>query len=191
MFWRCCLDNKALTNKVIELLETKREDDWWDFKQEHHDDKAKLVHDIICMANNRPRKDSYIIIGIEDNTFKILGVEEDAHRRNQQVIKDILKSASFAGGIRPRVEIHTIILENHELDVLVVKDSADVPYYLEKEYKDKDIKNDEGIMYGKTVRPYHIYTRVVDSNTDIDKQADINDVEFLWRKRLIYQLWRD
>lgn len=183
MFWRCCLDNKALTNKVIELLETKREDDWWDFKQEHHDDKAKLVHDIICMANNRPRKDSYIIIGIEDNTFKILGVEEDAHRRNQQVIKDILKSASFAGGIRPRVEIHTIILENHELDVLVVKDSADVPYYLEKEYKDKDIKNDEGIMYGKTVRPYHIYTRVVDSNTDIDKQADINDVEFLWRKR--------
>ena len=38
-------------------------------------------------------------------------------------------------------------------------------------------------MYGKTVRPYHIYTRVVDSNTDIDKQADINDVEFLWRKR--------
>ena len=89
MFWRCCLDNKALTNKVIELLETKREDDWWDFKQEHHDDKAKLVHDIICMANNRPRKDSYIIIGIEDNTFKILGVEEDAHRRNQQVIKDI------------------------------------------------------------------------------------------------------
>ena len=99
------MDNKALTNKVIELLETKREDDWWDFKQEHHDDKAKLVHDIICMANNRPRKDSYIIIGIEDNTFKILGVEEDAHRRNQQVIKDILKSASFAGGIRPRVEI--------------------------------------------------------------------------------------
>lgn len=28
-----------------------------------------------------------------------------------------------------------------------------------------------------------MYTRVVDNNTPIDKQADLNDVEFLWRKR--------
>lgn len=37
--------------------------------------------------------------------------------------------------------------------------------------------------YGKLVKAYHIYTRVVDNNTAIDKQADINDIEFLWRKR--------
>ena len=35
---------------------------------------------------------------------------------------------------------------------------------------------------------YHIYTRVVDNNTPIDKQADINDIEFLWRKRLGIEL---
>lgn len=51
------------------------------------------------------------------------------------------------------------------------------------DYRDKCIKNQNGKLYGKIVRAYHIYTRVVDNNTAIDKQADINDIEFLWRKR--------
>lgn len=177
------MDINALTNQVVKLIETKREDDWWDFKQKHHNDKAELVHDIICMANNRPRRDSYIIFGVEDKTFEIIGVEEDCYRRNQQGITDILRNISFAGSVRPRVEVYTIILKNHELDVLIIKDSVEVPYYLEKEYRDKSVKNTDGKPCGKIVRPYHIYTRVVDNNTAIDKQADLNDIEFLWRKR--------
>lgn len=177
------MDINALTDQVIKLIETQREDDWWDFKQKHHSDKAELVHDIVCMANNRPRRDSYIIFGVEDKSFKIIGVEEDCNRRNQQGITDILRNISFAGGVRPRVEVHTITLENHELDVLIIKDSVEVPYYLDKEYKDKSVKNEKGKLDGKLVRPYYIYTRVVDNNTPIDKQADINDIEYLWRKR--------
>lgn len=177
------MDINALTDQVIKLIETQREDDWWDFKQKHHSDKAELVHDIVCMANNRPRRDSYIIFGVEDKSFKIIGVEEDCNRRNQQGITDILRNISFAGGVRPRVEVHTITLENHELDVLIIKDSVEVPYYLDKEYKDKSVKNEKGKPDGKLVRPYYIYTRVVDNNTPIDKQADINDIEYLWRKR--------
>lgn len=142
-----------------------------------------MVHDILCMANNRPRKDSYIIFGIDDTTFSVVGVENDPNRRNQQGITDILRSVIFAGGVRPRIEIQTVCIDNHEVDVLIIKDSFDVPYYLEKDYQDKDIKNNDGKRYGKIVRAYHIYTRVVDNNTAIDKQADINDVEFLWRKR--------
>ena len=76
-----------------------------------------------------------------------------------------------------------IALENHQLDILVIKDSAEVPYYLENDYRDKCIKNQYDKSYGKIVRAYHIYTRVVDNNTAINKQADINDIEFLWRKR--------
>lgn len=177
------MDQEELTALVVELLATKREDDWWDFKQKHQHDKAELVHDIICMANNRPRRDSYIIFGVEDKTLQIIGVESDTNRRNQQGITDILRSVSFAGGIRPRIEVHTIVLENRKLDVLVIKDSAEVPYYLENDYRDKCIKNQNGKLYGKIVRAYHIYTRVVDNNTAIDKQADFNDIEFLWRKR--------
>ena len=173
---------KNLISTIIKLISTQREDEWWDFKREHHHDKAELVHDILCMANNRPRNDSYIIFGIEDD-FSIVGVENDSYRRNQQGITDILRNIAFAGGVRPRIEIQTITIENHEIDVLIIKDSLNVPYYLEKNYQDKDIKDKDGKKYGKIVKAYHIYTRVVDNNTAIDKQADINDIEFLWRKR--------
>lgn len=66
------------------------------------------------MANNRPRKDSYIIFGVEDATYDIVGVENNENRRNQQGTIDILKKIAFSGGVRPRIEVHTIIIENHE-----------------------------------------------------------------------------
>lgn len=168
---------------VISLIKTRREDDWWDFKREHHHDKAELVHDILCMANNRPRRDSYIIFGVADDDCSITGVENDSYRRNQQGITDILRNITFVGSTRPRIEMQTFTINNHEIDVLIIKDSLEVPYYLEKDYQDKDVKNKDGKNYGKIVRAYHVYTRVVDNNTPIDKQADLNDVEFLWRKR--------
>lgn len=172
-----------LTSIIEKLIQSRREDEWWDFKREYHHDKADLVHDITCMANSRANRDAYIIFGIEDKTFKILGVESDTNRRNQQGIVDILRSVSYAGSVRPRIELRTIILEQHEVDVLIVKNTYDVPYYLEKQYQDSTIKSSDGKKIGRIIRPYHIYTRVVDNNTEIDKNADINDVEYLWRKR--------
>ena len=80
-----------LYDEITQLIATHREDDWWDFKEVHHHDKAELVHDILCMANNRPRRDSYIIFGVEDKTFAIKGIEDDKRRRNQQSIVDILR----------------------------------------------------------------------------------------------------
>ena len=173
---------ESLTSTIKELIKSHREDDWWDFKREHHHDKADLVHDITCMANSRANRDAYIILGVEDKTFRILGVENNTIRRNQQGIVDILRSVSYAGGVRPRIELRTVTIEQHEIDVLVVKNTNDVPYYLEEPYQDRKITSD-GKKTGKIVHPYHIYTRVVDNNTEIDKSADINDVEYLWRKR--------
>lgn len=144
-------------DEITQLIATHREDDWWDFKREHHNDKAELVHDILCMANNRARRDSYIILGVENNE----------RRRNQQNIVDILRNISFAGGVRPRIEVQTITIDSHEIDVLIIKDSFETPFYLEKEYRDKLVKNEKSELYGKIVRPYHIYTRVVGKNTAV------------------------
>ena len=44
---------EKLTELVDELRRTCREDDWWDFKETHYEDRAALLHDIICLANNR------------------------------------------------------------------------------------------------------------------------------------------
>ncbi|MBO4866165.1 MAG: ATP-binding protein [Ruminococcus sp.] len=177
------MDNDGFYNEILELIESKREDDWWDFKREHHKDKADLVHDIICMANNKANRDSYIICGIEDRTFNLIGIENDSYRRNQQNIVDILRSVQFAGSVRPRIEVRTLYISDHELDVIIIKNSCDVPYYLDKQYQDKDVKSSTGVKIGKIVHPYQIYTRVVDNNTEINKNADINDIEYLWKKR--------
>lgn len=165
-----------LKNTIINLIETRREDEWWDFKQYHHHSKVSLLHDIICMANNKANRDAYIILGIDDKTGEITGTENDPNRWNQQKIVQLLKECRFAGEIRPRVEVRSFSLNEHEIDVFIIKNSTDVPYYLSKDYQEKHNKD-------YCVRAYHIYTRVMDNNTDIDKNADIRDVEYLWKKR--------
>ena len=176
-----CYDEK-LTELVEELIRTGREDDWWDFKECHHEDRASLLHDIICLANNRANRDSYLILGIRDKTYDIMGVENDPQRKNQQNIVDFLSTKNFAGQVRPRVEVRTVFLDSHEIDVFVVKNATDVPYYLIEDYSDKKYKPNPP-KKGKTVHAFHIYTRVMDNNTPINQSADIRDVEFLWKKR--------
>jgi hypothetical protein len=169
------LRNLDFKEKIKSLILSKQEGDYWDFKQQHHSNKAELLHDIICMANNRVDRDAYIIFGIADQTFEVVGVENDVNRRNQQNIIDFLKSQKFASGIRPQVEMRTIRVEEHEVDVLIIKNSADTPYFLTEKYA----------YDNKTVRAYHIYGRVGDTNTDIDKSADIDYIEYLWKKRFL------
>lgn len=158
---------------IKELINSKREDDYWDFKEQWHNNKADLLHDIICLANNRVDKDAYLIFGVRDKTYEIIGVENDQNRKNQQKVIDFLKGIQFVSGIRPSIEVKTIINNNHELDILIIKNSYDTPYFLLKDYSDK----------GQIVRRYSIYTRVKDTNTPKDGIADINQIEFLWKKR--------
>lgn len=147
--------DEDLTELVESLICTGREDDWWDFKECYHEDRAALLHDIICLANNRADRDTYLILGVRDKTFEIMGVENDPHRRNQQNIVDFLSQKEFAGQIRPRVEVRTIRLEGHEVDVFIIKNSTDVPYYLIESYTDKKYKPDPP-KKGKMVQAFHI-----------------------------------
>lgn len=39
--------DEDLTELVESLICTGREDDWWDFKECYHEDRAALLHDII------------------------------------------------------------------------------------------------------------------------------------------------
>lgn len=169
-----------LKEMVLEFINSRRETDFYDFKQSWEEDesegkrkdsKSDLLHDIICMANNKHVGDSYIIFGIEDKTYNIVGVENDKNRKNQQQIIDFLKDKKFESGIRPQIEVKTIEISNHQIDVLIIKDTIDTPYYLTERYNQ--------------VEAYHIYTRVGDTNTPKNKNADINYVEYLWKKRFL------
>ena len=54
--------------KIVELINSKKEESYYDFKQQWHSEKkdADLLHDILCLANNINNVDAYLIVGIND-----------------------------------------------------------------------------------------------------------------------------
>lgn len=171
------LETKSLREEISELISLGTEGDYWDFKQEWHDNNSDLLIDIICMANNLVNRDAYIIIGVaerkSENGVEVVGVQ-NCNRKTQQNLIDFLKEIKFAGDIRPTVYVRKINHHGKELDVIIIKNSTNTPYYLSESY--------QGVYNGK------IYTRVGDTNTPKKTTADIDKVEYLWRKRFSIDL---
>lgn len=161
-----------LEEKIFELIEQKREGTFWDFKEKYHDNKARLIHDIICLANNIENQDAYLIFGIND-AGEVVGIEEDLNRRNQENFTTLIRDRKFAGNVSPYLIIKTIERNNHEIDVLIIKSTNKVPYYLEQEYKDGKSRLSSG----------SIYSRIEDRNTPINSTLDPLHTELLWKIR--------
>lgn len=168
--------NTQIQQEIFKLIESKREGVHWDFKQIPHVNKASLLHDIICLSNCIFRGNRYLIFGVTDpkEGANIVGVAENQKNRKSQVdIIDFLRSKSFAGDCRPEIELYSFQFEGKMIDVLVVFDNSCKPYYLTKDFRDGN----------KCVRANYIYTRTNDSNTPIDKSADISVIEKMWMQR--------
>lgn len=166
----------SFEDKIYSLIDTKREGTNWDFKELPHENNASLLHDIISMANCNHNDDRYIILGVSDpkKGCKIVGLSKgQTNRKEQAEIIDLLRKKEFAGDIRPEIELKTIRLEDEEVDVIVVFNKPNKPYYLTKNFRCK----------GKLVSANYIYTRILDANTPIDKSADIYHIEKMWRER--------
>ena len=165
-------DDSMITfeEKIVRLISLHQEGGYWDFKREWYTNKTDLLHDIICMANNLSDRDAYIIIGVdEENENKIKDVNNDPNRKSTQNIVDFLKDKKFAGGVRPLAHVEQLNLSGGSIDVIVIENSHNTPFYLTDRFERVNANN--------------IYTRVMDTNTPVDKSADINNVEYLWRKR--------
>jgi len=158
-----------LAEEVKDLIALEQEGGYWDFKREWYTRKSDMLHDIICMANNLENRDAYIIIGVDQETgFEVVDVLEDENRRNTQQIVDFLCEKNFASSIRPTVYTRQVCLWGKTIDVIVIKNDRNTPYYLKSKYQD--------------VRANHVYTRVMDINTPKDKSADRTHIESLWKK---------
>ena len=159
-------------DEIIELISSKQEGGYWDFKREWYSDgkKADLLHDIICMANNLENRDAYIIIGIdEENDYCVQDVVKAENRKNTQNLVDFLRDKKFAGGIRPKVIVEPLEFPDGTVDVIIIKNSYYTPYFLVEKYLDVYANN--------------IYVRVSDTNTPKNRSADISNIEYLWKKR--------
>ncbi len=162
----------TLYEEVEDLIIMHQEGAYWDFKKEWYgkDKDSDQLFDIICMANNMSNRDAYIIIGVdEENNYAVCDVRQDPNRHNTQMLTDFIRSRKFAGDFRPVIKVETLQMQEGWIDVIVVQNSTNTPFFLKERYK--------------TVNANNIYVRLQDSNTPCDRLADLHQIEYLWKKR--------
>ena len=161
---------ETLLERVFRYINLKQEGEAWDFKREWHHNKTDLLHDILCMSNLTCEDNGLLIIGVdEENDYALCDVEGDENRRDTHDVVKFLRDKKFDGGIRPTVHVEPLVFNGQTIDVIVVNNSSNVPYYLTERF--------EGVA------PYHIYTRVGNTNTPVDRSADRDKAEKLWKRR--------
>ena len=161
-----------LSRIIGDLIATGKEGDYWDFKREPPDKTGDLIKDIICLANStRHTGDRYLIFGM-DNSGSVVGIQSGTLPTQADIV-NTLSNAGFAGGVHPDIYVHEIELQGQRLDVLLIKDRSEKPYYLQKAYNKR----------GMRLNPGTVYTRVRDSNTPSDQVAFPQDIEQMWRER--------
>lgn len=164
----------TLRDIVFQLVSLKKEGDFWDFKLKHHENTVDLVKDITCLANTTRHKGKrYLIFGVCPNTYELKGVNQSELRRTQADIIDALRNANFSTNNFPDITLETIEFENRKIDIIIISDSPNKPYYLEKEYQ----------FRGKRMRAGAIYSRTQDTNTPYEGTAAVADTEQMWRER--------
>ena len=101
----------------------------------------------------------------------VQSIEADGGRRTQADIASLFRdnAGKFFQSRFPTFHLRTIEMDGKQVDVLIIEDEPKKPYYLVER-----IKN---------VRAHHIYTRVCDTNTPIDRVAQPHEIERMWRER--------
>ncbi|CAL8901927.1 Putative DNA-binding domain-containing protein [Bacillus pumilus] len=152
--------------EIKSLIKLGYEGEYWDYKEKWHKDKYKLVHDVLCFANTSHDKDCFIIVGVSD-TGEIKGLEKDEMKKQADLI-GLFSSLKFAGET-PKLNLFSFIVDEKYIDVLVIKNSSAVPYFLNDRYH----KVNKGL----------IYSREGDRNTPIVENSPLEIIESLWKKR--------
>lgn len=154
-----------LNEEIVSLINNKQESDYYDYKSQWYEKKKMddFLHDILCLSNNKDNRDAYLIIGVEDSG-NVVGISEG---KKTNELYDFLKEIKFAGDHIPQIEVRRMRYKYKKIDVLVCKNSKYVPFYLDERY--------HGVC------DHQIYTRVGDTNTPKNRQADYSCVENLWR----------
>jgi len=152
-----------LNSVIVDLIRTRKEDSFYDFKQIPHGDNESLLHDILCLSNNVENKDAYLILGVADD-YSVVGVDDGVKSNN---IFDFLKTQSFAGDKVPDISVFELLYKYKRIIAIKCKSSKNVPFYLTERYKG--------------IHDHQIYTRVGDTNTPKNGHANYSDVEKLWK----------
>lgn len=161
----------TLLATISNLINRKAEGTYWDFKRKHHTSKAKLIHDVLCLANAKHIGGRFLIFGVDDEDFSLHPINEDCGRRTRAEIATLFRdnASKFFQSRFPEFYLEEITLDGTLLDVLVIENTSHKPYYLVEKYE--------------KVCAHHIYTRVCDTNTPVNDTAQPHEIERMWRER--------
>jgi predicted HTH transcriptional regulator len=131
---------EELTSTITNLISnTSTEGSYYDFKKQWYDPNksAKILQDIICLANSPANKVSYLIIGVSDN-HEITGVSDTVNiRKKYDELTDVINAAKFSGNIRPEFKVAKITIQGKRIDVIIIDSSSkSLPFFLEEKYHD-------------------------------------------------------
>ena len=76
-------EQKELLETILDLVSRKTEGRYWDFKIRHHENKAELIHDVLCLANAEHKGRRYLIFGVEDKSYELRSVAGSTGRKSQ------------------------------------------------------------------------------------------------------------
>jgi len=161
----------TVTQIVRGLIGRRSEGVYWDFKLKHHTDTGDLIHDVLCLANAEHDGPRFLVFGVKDGGASVQSIEDDGGRRTQADIAGLFRdnAGKFFQSRFPTFHLRTIEIDGKQVDVLIIEDEPKKPYYLVERIKD--------------VRAHHIYSRVCDTNTPIDRVAQPHEIERMWRQR--------
>lgn len=138
--------DKVQFKKLVRLGENERVD----FKECYYDDKASLIHDILCLANASVDGERYIIFGVSDNK-KLVGLKTPIkHNRNNLI--DIFRNAGPNKSIYNSLNFEKFEIGKKVFAVITVHSRPDKPFFLKTDCK----------CGKKTVRAGVVYTRNAD-----------------------------
>ena len=88
-----------------------------------------------------------------NDQHKITGVENDDERPSldQQQLIDFVRKLPISGEFIPRLEVSTVYAEEHEVDVIRIFNSENVPIFLGKKWNEKGLP-------GNLILPGQIFT---------------------------------
>ena len=82
------------------------------------------------MVNAHAPNHRYLIFDIAD-VKTVFGNKSDSERKKQSDILNILEDSHF--NCLPIISLNTVMIDNHEIDVLEIENRPDKPYYLKKD----------------------------------------------------------
>ena len=137
----------SIENQIINLIISKDENDQVDFKKEYYSKEKKydLIKDIVSFANNIKPKDKYIVFGVENSTWNVLGIDR-ASLPDISEINNLLHSY-----VEPFIDVELGYLDYQGVTIGFIRiphHDLNRPYVISKEYnKNKGVFLRKGEIY--------------------------------------------